>query len=250
MLKDDEKLSSLNPPEHPNKGANTDKSKELAVSQMDPEGPSGGSDWETVTIGSDKEFFVETDSRSRTVRDYLGGSATADTNGTKCLIKTKSAFAGIPGAYAQTWVSFEVQSDGGSPSDKHCDISISTEYAASWLTVTIPYVKGSAGAGAWKVGVYVYDYEAGDWLERELVAEGKAALEDVRQKRGSDEVEMGVNLEAGKNTVSASMRVLTLRQSSRRMHLSISTPMVHTMDTQTGIRLNSAGVNQDLPSST
>lgn len=155
----------------------------LGTTQASPE-------WRNVTIGKDELFTSATHGRATTQRDWIG-TAKADYDGTECQFATKSSFLGIPGAYTQTWVSFVVNSVSGEPDDRFASFDISSSWDASWV--------GVGGSGAWKVGVYVYDYEAETFVDKEVVDHAGVNPADFRVDRGSDVTTLGVNLEAGKH---------------------------------------------------
>lgn len=148
------------------------------------------SEWLDVTIGEDETFWSATHGRARTTNEWVG-DAKADYDGTECQFATNATFLGIPGAYAQTWVSLHVNSASGAPDDKYAGFDISSSWDASWL--------GAGGSGAWKVGVYAYDYEAGSFIDKEVIAKAQVAPADFRIDRGSDTTTLGINLEAGKH---------------------------------------------------
>ncbi|WP_231190412.1 hypothetical protein [Haladaptatus sp. DYF46] len=148
------------------------------------------SEWLNVTIGNDEIFTSATHGRAKTKNDWLG-TAKADYDGTEGQFLTRATFLGIPGAYTQTWISLYVNSAPGEPNDKHVDFDISSFWDAGWL--------GAGGSGAWKVGVYTYDYESGTFIDKEVVDKAQVAPADFRVDHGSDVTTLGVNAEAGKH---------------------------------------------------
>lgn len=189
LVKTNEQLSSLSPPVQQ---TGTESTGDVSTSAV--QRPPVKDGWVTVEIGESRRFHSQTHSRARTKNDWMG-DAEADTSGTELQLKTKAKVAGIPGAYAQTWVSLDIDSQRGKPEDKHCDVTISTDHAVAWSAKTLPW--GGGSGGLWKIGAFVYDYNAGDWLEREVVTDGMVAPVDMRTNEGSKDVEIGVNLEAG-----------------------------------------------------
>jgi hypothetical protein len=189
LVKTNEQLSSFSPPVQQ---TGTESTGDVSTSAV--QRPPVNDGWVTVEIGESRRFHSQTHSRARTKNDWMG-HAEADTSGTELQLKTKASIAGIPGAYAQTWVSLDIDSQWGKPENKHCNFTISTDHSVAWSAATLPW--GGGSGGAWKIGAYVYDYNADDWLEREIVADGMVGPVDLRKNEGSKDVEIGVNLEAG-----------------------------------------------------
>lgn len=138
-----------------------------------------------VNIGEDETYYDATHGRAKTMREYLGGSAKARYDGTKCELQTKASLLGIPGAYVQTWVTLFVEGQSGN--DKHADFYIDLDWVVGWL--------GGGGSGFWKVGVYVYDYHVGQFIDTEMADKATVTPTDLWQSSGNKTISVGVNLE-------------------------------------------------------
>ncbi|WP_155119356.1 hypothetical protein [Halomicrobium katesii] len=156
-----------------------------------------GNEWTQVQIGNDRTFTSATHDRAKTINDWMG-DANSDTDGNECQASTQATALGIPGAFAQTWVSLEIENSASEPDDKHADFEISTERAVAWTAQVTPTFPGGA-SGKWGIAGYVWDYEAEEFIDIERIADGMVAPVDFRTSTGESTTDIGVNLEAGKH---------------------------------------------------